>query len=244
MFNKKTPFMHTEVFLAADRGHADYGWLSTFHHFNFANYFNPLRERFGLLRVFNDDTIAGGTGFEEHPHANMEIISIPLQGALKHRDSMGNSTVIRTGEIQIMSAGTGIRHSEFNFYADEETKFLQIWLFPKLKNIVPRYDQRKFASPLPPGVIQTYISPRKEGETIWINQDAWVSRAFIAAQSEVTYKRNLETNGIFIFVISGEVTVAGQILTGRDAMGISGTAEITVTATMDTDLLIIEVPME
>lgn len=236
--------MSIELFHAADRGHADYGWLSTFHHFNFANYFNPLRESFGLLRVLNDDTIAGGTGFEEHPHANMEIVSIPLQGALKHRDSMGNSTVIRTGEIQIMSAGTGIRHSEFNFNADEPTKFLQIWIFPKQKNIVPRYDQKKFASPLPPNVIQTYVSPAKDGDTIWINQDAWLSRASISAQSEVAYQRKKETNGIFLFIISGEVTAAGQILKERDAIGITETIEITVRASVDTDLLIIDVPME
>ena len=236
--------MSTELFQAAERGHADYGWLSTFHHFNFANYFNPLRERFGVLRVLNDDTIAGGTGFEEHPHANMEIVSIPLKGALKHRDSMGNSTVIRTGEIQIMSAGTGIRHSEYNFYADEETKFLQIWIFPKLKNIVPRYDQKKFASPLPDNTIQTYVSPEKDGETIRINQDAWISRASIRAQSQVTYKRKLETNGIFLFVISGEVTIAGESLKDRDAAGITETAEITVQAEKDSDFLIIDVPME
>lgn len=235
--------MSIELFRAADRGHADYGWLSTYHHFNFANYFNPLRERFGVLRVLNDDTIAGGTGFEEHPHANMEIVSIPLQGALKHRDSMGNSTVIKTGEIQIMSAGTGIQHSEFNYFADEQTKFLQIWIFPKLKNIIPRYDQKEFASPPPPNVFQTYVSPQKDGNTIWINQDAWLSRASISAQSDVSYQRKLETNGIFIFVISGEVTVAGQTLKARDAVGITKTSEITVRATLDSDLLLIEVPM-
>lgn len=235
--------MSIELFRAADRGHADYGWLNTFHHFNFANYFNPLRERFGLLRVLNDDTIAGGTGFEEHPHANMEIVSIPLQGALKHSDSMGNSTVIRTGEIQIMSAGTGIRHSEFNDLADAPTKFLQIWIFPKQKNIVPRYDQRKFASPPPPNVFQTYMSPDKNSDTIWINQDAWLARAAVSAQSEIVYKRKLETNGIFIFVISGEVTVTGNILKARDAIGVSETAEITVKAAADSDLLLIDIPM-
>lgn len=236
--------MPVELFRAADRGHADYGWLSTFHHFSFANYFNPLRERFGVLRVLNDDTITGGTGFEEHPHANMEIVSIPLQGALRHRDSMGNSTVIKTGEIQIMSAGTGIRHSEFNFYADEETKFLQIWIFPKLKNIVPRYDQKKFASPLPLNTIKTYVSPDKDEDTIWINQDAWFSRASVSALNEVSYKRNIEQNGIFLFVISGEITVEGQTLNERDAIGITEISEITIKAVTDSDLLIIEVPME
>lgn len=236
--------MSTQLFRAADRGHADYGWLSTFHHFSFANYYNPLRERFGVLRVLNDDTIAGGTGFEEHPHANMEIVSIPLQGALKHRDSMGNSTVIRTGEIQIMSAGTGIQHSEFNFFADEQTKFLQIWIFPKLKNTVPRYDQKKFASPLPPNVVKTYISPEKDEETILINQDAWLSRASISAQNEVSYKRKLETNGIFLFVISGEVTVSGITLRERDSVGITETPEIIIQASLDSDLLIIDIPME
>lgn len=235
--------MSIELFRAADRGHADYGWLSTFHHFNFANYFNPLRERFGLLRVLNDDTIAGGTGFEEHPHANMEIVSIPLQGALKHHDSMGNSTVIQTGEIQIMSAGTGIRHSEFNDLANAQTKFLQIWIFPKLKNIVPRYDQKKFASPPPQNVFKTYVSPEKNSDTIWINQDAWLARAAVSAHSEIVYKRKLETNGIFLFVISGEVTLAGNILEERDAIGVSETAEITVQAAADSDLLLIDIPM-
>jgi redox-sensitive bicupin YhaK (pirin superfamily) len=171
-------------------------------------------------------------------------VSIPLQGALKHSDSMGNSTVIQTGEIQIMSAGTGILHSEFNFFSDKQTKFLQIWIFPKQKNIVPRYDQKKFPSPLPPNVIQTYVSPEKDGDTIWINQDAWLSRASITAQHEVTYKRKLETNGIFLFLISGEIMAEGQRLQKRDGIGITGTSEIVVQAGADADLLILDVPME
>jgi quercetin 2,3-dioxygenase len=235
--------MSIALFPAADRGHADYGWLNTFHHFNFANYFNPLRERFGVLRVLNDDTISGGTGFEEHPHANMEILSIPLQGALIHSDSMGNSTVIHTGEIQVMSAGTGIRHAEFNFSVDEQTKFLQIWIFPKQKNIAPRYEQKKFASPPPLNVFQTYVSPRKDSDNLWINQDAWLSRALLSGQSEASYTRKLETNGIFLFVISGEVTVDGHILKERDAIGITETPEITVHATVDSDLILIDIPM-
>jgi quercetin 2,3-dioxygenase len=236
--------MPTELFHASDRGHAAYGWLNTWHHFSFANYYNPLRERFGVLRVLNDDTIEGGTGFNEHPHENMEIISIPLQGAIEHRDSMGNSTIIREGEIQIMSAGTGILHSEFNQSGSEQAKFLQIWIFPKLKNIVPRYDQKKFVSPLPPDKFQTYVSPDKDENTIWINQDAWLSRAAITPGSEVSYRKNLKENVIFLFVISGEVSVAGQILKNRDAIGITEMDEISVKGNSEADILLIEVPME
>jgi quercetin 2,3-dioxygenase len=236
--------MSIEVFRSADRGHATYGWLDTWHHFSFANYFNPLREKFGVLRVLNDDTIEGGTGFNEHPHQNMEIISIPLEGAIEHRDSMGNTTVIREGEIQIMSAGTGIRHSEFNHFKTEKAKFLQIWIFPKVKNIVPRYDQKKFASPPPPNEFLTYVSPNKNDATMWINQDAWLSRASIQAQSEVSCGLHSEQNGLFLFVISGVVSIEGHSLNHRDAIGITGMKEVSVKATVDADVLLIEVPME
>jgi quercetin 2,3-dioxygenase len=236
--------MSTELYRAADRGHANYGWLDTWHHFSFANYYNPLRERFGLLRVLNYDTIEAGTGFNEHPHDNMEIISIPLEGALEHSDSMGNKTIIRNGEIQIMSAGTGIRHSEFNYSKTERAKFLQIWIFPKQKNIVPRYDQKKFVSPLPPDEFQTYVSPNKDEDTIWINQDVWLSRAAITAQNEVSYQKHMDSNGIFLFVILGEISVAGHTLMNRDAIGITETNEILVKGNADTDVLLIEVPME
>jgi quercetin 2,3-dioxygenase len=236
--------MPIDIYRASDRGHAAYGWLNTWHHFSFANYYNPLREKFGLLRVLNDDTIEGGTGFNEHPHENMEIVSIPLEGAIEHRDSMGNSTVIREGEIQIMSAGTGILHSEFNHSGSSQAKFLQIWIFPKLKNIVPRYDQKKFASPLPPNFIQSYVSPIKNDGSLWINQDAWISRAFVTAHGEVEYKLNMPTNGVFLFVLSGEVKVSGQILKKRDAIGITDENEIKVEAVPDSDILFIEVPME
>jgi quercetin 2,3-dioxygenase len=236
--------MSIEIYPSSDRGHASYGWLDTWHLFSFANYYNPLREKFGVLRVLNDDTIECGTGFNEHPHKNMEIISIPLEGSLEHRDSMGNTTVIREGEIQIMSAGSGIRHSEFNHSKTKQAKFLQIWIFPKVKNIVPRYDQKKFASPLPVNVFRTYVSPEKESDTLWINQDAWLSRAAISVQFEVSYKRNLATNGIFLFVISGQITVSGHILNKRDAIGISDENEIKVQALDDSDVLLIEIPME
>jgi len=236
--------MPIEIFRASDRGHADYGWLDTWHHFSFANYYNPMRERFGLLRVLNDDTIEGGTGFDEHPHENMEIISIPLKGAIEHRDSMGNTTVIREGEIQVMSAGTGIRHSEFNHSKTEPSKFLQIWIFPKHKNIVPRYDQKMFAFPLPRDVFQTYVSPENDNDTLRINQDAWLAHAAISAESEVSYKLKSVNDGIFLFVISGEVTVAGQTLKNRDAIGITEMTEVTVKGNTETDVLLIEVPME
>jgi quercetin 2,3-dioxygenase len=235
--------MSKEIYRASDRGHASYGWLDTWHNFSFANYFNPLRERFGLLRVLNDDTIEAGTGFSEHPHENMEIISIPLSGALEHRDSMGNTTVIRQGEIQIMSAGTGIRHSEFNHSKTEKTAFLQIWIFPKVKNITPRYDQKKFSSPLPAGVIETYVSPDKNSDSLWINQDAWLSRAFLPARAEISYSLHSHLNGIFLFVISGEVSVEGDSLFRRDAIGITEKNDILIKASHDADLLFIEVPM-
>jgi len=236
--------MSIEIYPSSDRGHASYGWLDTWHLFSFANYYNPLREKFGVLRVLNDDTIEGGTGFNEHPHENMEIISIPLRGALEHHDSMGNTIVIREGEIQIMSAGTGIRHSEFNHSKTEKAEFLQIWIFPKVKNIVPRYDQKKFASPLPAGIIETYISPDKNADTLWINQDAWLSRASLPAQAEIRYSLHSEVNGLFLFVISGEVSIEGNSLTKRDAIGITGIKDILLRASDHADVILIEVPME
>ena len=235
--------MPIQLFPAADRGHGTYGWLDTWHHFSFANYFNPLREKFGVLRVLNDDTLEGGTGFNEHPHQNMEIISLPTEGALEHLDSMGNSTVIHCGEMQIMSAGTGILHSEFNHSGTEQTKFFQIWIFPKKKNIIPCYDQKKFASPLP-NVFQTLVSPENDSDTLFINQDAWLSRAFISSRGEVAYHKHLPGNGIFLFIISGETLVSGQTLKSRDAIGITDEDEIQAKGIVDSDVLLIEVPMQ
>lgn len=226
---------------AASRGHANHGWLDTHHTFSFANYHNPERMHFGVLRVLNDDVVAGGYGFPQHPHRNMEIISVPLAGALEHQDSMGNQHVIKAGDIQVMSAGTGVTHSEYNRNPDEETRFLQIWLFPNTENVTPRYDQ--ITLPAADNSLQQVLSPNPDDDGVWIHQNAWFYRGRFDQQHQNTFTLNQPNNGVYFFVIEGSVTVGEQTLSKRDGFGIWDTPNVQYSVQPGTDVLIMEVPM-
>ncbi|MGL5888599.1 MAG: pirin family protein [Bacteroidia bacterium] len=228
---------------ADTRGHANHGWLNSFHTFSFANYHNPDRMHFGVLRVLNDDTVSPGMGFGTHPHNNMEIISIPLEGDLEHKDSLGNVAVIRNGDIQVMSAGTGISHSEYNKNPDKTVKFLQIWVFPKTKNVEPRYDQIALNAADRRNKLQQILSPNATDEGVWIHQDAWFHLGTLDAGTALDYEIKKSGNGVYAFVLKGDVTVAGQSLTTRDGLGITEKTKISIAATSETELLLMEVPM-
>lgn len=228
---------------AGTRGFADHGWLKSYHTFSFANYYNPDRTRFGLLRVLNDDTVSGGEGFGLHPHDNMEIVSIALKGSLEHKDSMGNKTVIRPDEVQIMSAGTGVRHSEYNHSKDEEVRFLQIWVFPKEKNITPRYEQKSFSPEEKKNQLKTVVSPDKNNGAVWINQDAYFSLGNLDKGTNVPYSVNKTGNGVYVFVLEGSVEIDEEVLERRDGMGISETGSFELKARSDAQVLLMEVPM-
>jgi len=228
---------------ANSRGHADHGWLNSYHTFSFADYHNDERVHFGVLRVLNDDTVAAGRGFGTHSHNNMEIISIPLEGDLEHSDNMGNKTVIRKGDIQVMSAGTGVSHSEYNKHTDKEVKFLQIWVFPKTKNVVPRYDQIR------PEFVQNelkqIISPDPSDEGTWIHQDAWFSMGVFDDESETEYKIKKDGNGAYLFVLNGSFEVENQIIQTRDGMGIQDAKTIKIVAKdPESRILIMDIPMK
>jgi len=228
---------------ADSRGRADHGWLLSKHTFCFANYYNPERMGFGLLRVINDDIGQPGMGFGRHPHKNMEIISIPLAGALRHQDSMGNEDVIRAGEVQAMSAGSGITHSEFNASNDDEVHFLQIWVQPKQIDITPRYNQRLFAAKERQNRWQTIVAPDDSPGALGINQDAWFSLADLAAVTELSYERKRHGNGLYLFILNGAVTIDAQHLQRRDGLGITEAEKISLTADSQAELLLIDVPM-
>lgn len=241
---KKGPiYMKTIVQKAEERGHADHGWLNAHHSFSFASWYDPSKVHFGLLRVLNDDIVAPGMGFGEHPHDNMEIVTIPLKGSLRHRDSMGNSEAIKYGEVQIMSAGTGIRHSEFNDSQTEPVNLLQIWVFPKQRNIEPRYDQKRFDVSKRKNQFQTVVSPTKEGESMWINQDAFFSLADIDAGTTLNYQSKHAGNGIYLFVIEGAVEVDGKQLNKRDAISIYEFEKVDIKGIENAQILVIDVPM-
>lgn len=230
------------VFHAANsRGMANHGWLISRHTFSFANYYNPDRIHFGALRVLNDDIVKPGMGFGTHPHDNMEIISIPLSGSLAHKDSTGNERAIKTGEVQIMSAGTGIYHSEYNYSKTEEVNFLQIWILPKEKNISPRYGQKDFSEALKSNDLVTVVSPVKK-DALWINQDAELTIGHLSEDSQVKHKLQFQGNGAYIFLINGEVNVNDTQLSTRDAVGFSELKEIKIEAVKDSKILIIEIP--
>ncbi|PRD46297.1 pirin family protein [Sphingobacterium haloxyli] len=230
---------------ADSRGKADHGWLKSFHTFSFASYHNPDRVHFGALRVLNDDQVAGGQGFGEHPHNNMEIISIPLKGELKHRDDMGNAGVIRPREIQIMSAGTGIYHSEFNNIPDEAAEFLQIWVFPDKQNVEPRYDQVALNYKQRPNLLEQILSPTPEDDGVWIHQNAWFHIGIFEKGNSTEYSlKDPANNGVYIFVLTGSVQVGDQILNKRDGYGLWETETFTLEATADAEILLMEVPME
>ncbi len=227
------------------RGIANHGWLNSRHTFSFANYYNPERMHFGALRVLNDDIVAEGMGFSKHPHENMEIISIPLEGDLEHKDSMGNTTVIKKGDIQIMSAGTGIVHSEYNKNKDKKVKFLQIWLFPNQKNVTPRYDQISLNENDRRNNLQQILSPSPEDDGVWINQNAWFHLGILDKSFVTHYQLKNSNNGVYAFVISGSISINGQILNLRDGMGISNVSNLDINSLEDnSELLLMEVPMQ
>ena len=235
---------NTVLHKANERGHADHGWLNAYHSFSFANWYNPDKVQFGVLRVLNDDTIAGGMGFGTHPHDNMEIITIPLEGDLAHKDSMGNTETIKFGDIQVMSAGTGIRHSEFNPNADKRTKLLQIWLFPNKRNVEPRYQQITLDVNDRQNKLQQILSPNPEDAGVWIHQDAWFHLGKFEKDLTENYSIKRAGNGVYAFVISGTVTINGETLETRDALGIWNTEKLEITATSDAEILLMDIPME
>ncbi|MEZ4818119.1 MAG: pirin family protein [Flavobacteriaceae bacterium] len=230
---------------ASTRGKADYGWLQAKYSFSFANYFDPQRLQFGLLRVLNDDVVAPAMGFGRHPHANMEIVTIPQFGAVKHKDSMGNEGIVAAGEIQVMSAGSGVEHSEVNASAKEPLKLFQIWVFPEEENVTPRYDQKKIASLVKPNEISTVVKPKNEANEneLWVHQQAYFNLGEFTEAIETNYSIKKQGHGIYLMVIEGQVSVADETLQNRDAIGIWDTHEISLSVTKDTKLLLIEVPM-
>lgn len=234
----------TVLHTAASRGGADHGWLKSYHTFSFASYYNPERVNFGALRVLNDDAVDGGRGFGEHPHDNMEIISIPLSGALEHKDSMGNIGTIEPGEIQVMSAGTGMYHTEYNKNKDQTVKFLQIWVFPNKRNVEPRYDQVKIDTPEKPNTLVQILSPNPEDAGVWIHQDAWFNLGKLEKGSQIAYSLQKKGNGAYIFVLEGDIEINGQSLSTRDGFGIWDTDNFTIEASAAAEFLIMDVPME
>ncbi len=232
------------LYKAADRGTADYGWLKPNYYFSFAQYYDPKKIHFGALRVLNDDFIDGGGGFPTHPHDNMEIVTIPFTGALQHKDSTGGQGVIQAGDIQIMSAGTGVQHSEANASSTESVTLFQIWVFPKNRNITPRYDQKTFDIEERKNKWQTVVSPIEADQALWINQDAVFSLTNLKAGSTINYTNRFSGNGVFLVLINGNAEVGGQILNKRDAIGIEGTDQFEITASSDAELLAIEIPMQ
>lgn len=236
--------MNTILHKAETRGDANHGWLHSKHTFSFANYHNPERINFGVLRVLNDDKVSESMGFGTHPHKDMEIISIPLEGDLKHKDNMGNETVIKSGDIQVMSAGTGVMHSEYNNNPDQAVKFLQIWVFPNKKNVNPRYDQITLDVTDRENKLQQIVSPNSDDAGVWIHQDAWFNMTNLEKGKELTYKLNApERNGVYVFVLKGDATVNNQNLNSRDGFGVWDTEQLDIKADSNTELLLMEVPM-
>jgi quercetin 2,3-dioxygenase len=235
--------MKTALYPAKDRGHVSLGWLDSYHSFSFGQYNDPKKVHFGALRVVNDDSIAGGGGFGTHPHDNMEIVTIPLEGKLAHKDSTGNEGIISKGDVQIMSAGTGIRHSEYNASASENAKLLQIWVFPKLKNIKPVYGQKTFDIKDRKNKWQVVVSPDAADQALGINQDARFSLAQLDKGESVSYETKFKGSGVYLFVIDGEVKIGDQELKKRDAIGLSDTDHLEIKASTNSEILAIEVPM-
>ncbi|MEO6668407.1 MAG: pirin family protein [Ferruginibacter sp.] len=235
--------MKMTVQKASDRGGADHGWLNAKHYFSFAGYHNPEKVHFGLLRVLNDDTIAGGTGFPAHPHDNMEIVTIPLSGALQHKDNTGGEGVIKAGDVQIMSAGSGVKHSEFNASKTEDATLFQVWIFPKLRNIKPRYDQRSFDINDRINKWQVVVSPNETDNALWINQDARFSLTKLEAGKMLTYENAFKGNGVYLVVVNGSVEIDGKQFSKRDAVGIADADQFSIKANEDAELMAIEIPM-
>ena len=238
--------MKTKLFKANSRGKADHGWLKANFSFSFGNYYNPERVQFGMLRVLNDDTIAGGTGFGTHPHANMEIITIPLEGGLKHRDSMGNEGVIRFGEVQVMSAGTGIEHSEMNVSQNDTAKTLQLWVFPDKEGVTPRYEQKSFDIENQINTFVNIVSPKDKnnGNALWVYQQTFFNLGVFDKDTTITYTVNIPENGVYLFLIEGEIEVDNQILNVRDAMGLIDFKQFEIKTNSKSKILLVEVPMK
>lgn len=235
--------MNKVIYRGNDRGFANHGWLQSYHTFSFANYYNPDKIHFGALRVFNDDSVKGGMGFGTHPHDNMEIVSIPISGALQHRDSSGRNAIINTNDVQIMSAGSGIAHSEMNASKTETVDFLQIWVIPEQRNITPRYEQKTFDPAARRNKLQVVVSPEKDSEGLWINQQAWFSLGDFDAGQTLDVTTKFKGAGSYIFLFEGEATVDGETLQTRDAIGISAFESAEIRFTKPSSVLIIDVPM-
>ncbi|MCX8019111.1 MAG: pirin family protein [Chitinophagaceae bacterium] len=237
--------MNTVLHKAETRGHANYGWLNTYYTFSFGEYFDKERIHFGALRVLNDDTVAAGRGFGMHPHDNMEIITIPTFGELEHQDSMGNRMVVGPGDIQVMSAGTGIYHSEKNKNPDKEVRLFQIWVFPDKENVTPRYDQKHYAPLLKRNQFLTVVSPigADDGQSVQIHQQAWFSIGKFDKDVATEYTLKRKGNGVYVFVMEGDISVNDMTLNRRDGLGVSDAESISVRALTDSEILLMEVPM-
>lgn len=238
--------MTTQIYKSNLRGTADFGWLKANFSFSFGNYYNPEQIQFGMLHVLNDDTIAAGAGFGSHPHANMEIITIPLEGGLKHRDSMGNEGVIGFGEVQVMSAGTGIQHSEMNASQEDQAKTLQLWVFPDREDVNPRYDQKSFDIENQINTFVNIVSPndKNNGNALWVYQQTFFNLGIFEKNTATIYKVNIPENGVYLFLIEGEIEVNNQILNAKDAMGIVGFDEFEIKINYKSKILLVEVPMK
>ncbi|MDZ4845423.1 MAG: pirin family protein [Chitinophagales bacterium] len=243
--NTKSAIMANTVLHKADtRGHANHGWLDSHHTFSFASYYNPERMHFGVLRVLNDDSVEAGMGFSTHPHDNMEIISIPFEGDLEHKDSMGNMTIIKNGDVQVMSAGTGIRHSEYNKNKDSTVKFLQIWVFPNKRSVEPRYDQITLNLADRKNKLQQILSPSADDAGVWVHQDAWFHLGTFDKDFSSEYKLRKSGNGVYAFIIKGSFTIEGNALSQRDGLGIWDAEKISIKAdSPDAEILLMDVPM-
>jgi len=235
--------MKTVLHTANSRGHANHGWLDSYHTFSFANYYDPQRIHFGALRVLNDDTVAPAMGFGTHPHSNMEIVSIPLSGDLEHKDSMATVSVIQQGDIQVMSAGTGVTHSEKNKNNDQEVKFLQIWILPDQQNVTPRYDQIKTKDLIKENELSQILSPNANDQGVWIHQEAWFHMGYLSKGWKGTYQLKGGNHGVYAFVLKGQLTIENQALKERDGFGVWNTKEITISVEGEAQLLLMEVPM-
>ena len=238
--------MRHRIFPKNKRGTANYNWLKANFSFSFGNYYNPDMVQFGMLRVLNDDTIAGGTGFGTHPHENMEIITIPLEGGLTHRDSMGNEATVKFGEVQVMSAGTGIQHSEMNASETDQAKTLQIWIFPEEDNVTPRYDQKGFDLEKNKNAFVTVVSPqdKNDGNALWIHQQAFLNLGIFDAGTTTTYDLKIPENGVYLFLIDGEIEINNETIRERDAYGIVEFDSFDIKVNKESKILVIEVPMK
>lgn len=236
--------MKTILHKSTTRGHANHGWLDSWHTFSFAGYYDPTRVHFGALRVLNDDTVAPGMGFGKHPHENMEIVSIPLEGDLEHGDSMGTTSVIKKGDVQVMSAGTGIVHSEKNKNNDQQVKFLQVWVIPKEENVKPRYDQKSFSDEDKLNKLVTVVSPiGTDDGGVQVHQDAWFSLGKLETGKEVKYKLHKEGNGVYAFLLEGDATINDIVINRRDGLGIWEEDMVSIKANSESEILLMEVPM-